>query len=79
MLQVENPRISERTDLNNTFARKWVYFLIAGPNEHVFKQSVRVFLLKDIIIVPGPALHGVMSFLSFVDQHFCLVIENVVR
>lgn len=48
-VQFKNCRISERKDLYNKYARKSVYFLIASPNQHVFKQSIKLSLINDVI------------------------------
>lgn len=47
--QLKNPKISEKTDLYNTYARRWVYFLIVGLTEQVLKQSTKLLLTNDII------------------------------
>lgn len=81
--QFINPRISESTDLYNTYARKWVNFPKASPDEHVLKQSFELSLTKRYHRLPtcppsiGYALPCLLQSNSSPDNWLCSKINMI--
>lgn len=46
------------------------FYLIAGPDEHVMKNTVKLFLINNIITRALPVRNGALFFVALLEQNF---------